>query len=305
MATGGISFKAARVGDSCLHQGKVETGSGDTYTEDKKQARLGDMHSCKVHPPPPVPPGPGMGRIVTASTSVFVNNMGAARVTDLCLCMLQTPIPPDAANPRTSEYKVRKEDNYQELMLIEHEIAERDKVKDVKEPDKGAAGEVDDPTGVAEAKAPPRPPEPPPSPNSVTVKGKLDDQKPYPKEPPVAAGKSKKIESKDEDPKLAGGKSMTPPAKKKEAPGAPAAGKDGAAAKEKEKPREKPKVSIDLAFSMNLSIGMRLGLTLMGIGLDVITGGASKVYIGGMKPPSVEQAMAQMEEEKKKKEAAK
>jgi hypothetical protein len=256
------------------------------------------MHSCKVHPPPPVPPGPGMGRIVTASSSVFVNNVGAARVTELCLCMLQTPIPPDAANPRTSEYKVRREDSYHEMMAVEHEIAERDRVKDVKEPDKGATGKVDDPTGVAEAQAPPRPPEPPPSPHSVTAKGKANDQKPYPKEPALPGAKSKKLGSKDEDPKLAGAAPMTPPAKKKQTPGA---GTGATAEKEKEKKREKPEVSIDLTFSMDLSIGMRLGINLMGIGLDVITGGASKVWIGGMKPPSLDQVKAKMAEDEKKK----
>jgi uncharacterized Zn-binding protein involved in type VI secretion len=147
---------AAKKGDLCLHGGKIQTGSPDTTTNDKDSARLGDIHDCKSHPPgaPPWPPGP----IVTGSSTVFINRLKAARHTDKLMCGAPGPPPPGAANPQTAEYAVRKDDSYQALMEVEHEIQKRDEPQDAKEPDKGEAGETDDPLGVKKGKAKSPPP---------------------------------------------------------------------------------------------------------------------------------------------------
>lgn len=101
---------AARIFDICKHPGTVViSGSFDTTTGGKFQARLGDLTSpcpvCCTIPP---------GRIVQGSRTVFVNKLPAARVDDKIICGIgipPIPPPPGFHMPATS-YSVRDEDNY-------------------------------------------------------------------------------------------------------------------------------------------------------------------------------------------------
>ncbi len=146
---------AAKKGDLCLHAGKIQTGSPDTTTNDKKSARLGDIHDCKSHPPgaPPWPPGP----IVTGSSTVFINRLKAARHTDKLMCGAPGPPPPGAANPQTTSYEVRDDDAYQVLMAVEHEVQKRDVPGEIAEPELGESGRPDQPIAIKPKlhKAPP------------------------------------------------------------------------------------------------------------------------------------------------------
>lgn len=77
--------EAARKMDLCAHGGMVKDGSPDTEIGGLAAARWGDGHICPMHPP---------GRITSASTTVFINGVGAARKLDFILCAAPaTPAP--------------------------------------------------------------------------------------------------------------------------------------------------------------------------------------------------------------------
>lgn len=279
---------AAKVGDLCLHAGKVQTGSPDTTTNDKKSARLGDIHDCKSHPPgaPPWPPGP----IVTGSSTVFINRLKAARHTDKLMCGAPGPPPPGAANPKTAEYAVRPDDAYQKLMAIEHEIQERDKVKDAKEPNTGEIGEVDDPLGVKEAKVPtPRPHKGPPSGQGVKFKGggnKTHSGNPY------TGGESRQGRREFQRDQL--GSDVESPAMASEVPvgdnsvavvaGPIKPGDDGPMVSAKttvdEEGRERYTITLKLGFHLELSVGTRTTVPFGGAPMDTIVPIPGTVWIG-------------------------
>jgi uncharacterized Zn-binding protein involved in type VI secretion len=108
---------AARMLDLCKHPGTVVlTGSFDTTTGGKLQARLGDLTSpcpvCCTIPP---------GRIVQGSKTVFVNKLPAARVDDKIICGIGIPPipPPPGFHLPASSYSVRSEDNYVEAVFTD------------------------------------------------------------------------------------------------------------------------------------------------------------------------------------------
>lgn len=248
---------AAKKGDLCVHGGQIQTGSPDTTTCGQPAARLFDQHDCKTHPPgfPPWPPGP----IVTASSTVYINKLPAARKTDQLICGAPAPPPPGAANPETAAYAVRRADSYHELMKNEHEIAGRDVIKDVKEPDKGETGEEDDPLGVKDAKVPPK------------ASGKGPGTKPY-------TGPSGSNKAHPAAPPASG-----PTVAAKETPGA--AGKSPiplptTQAGDLQAKREHTTATVDLAFSMDLSLGMRFGMGGGAPPMDMIVFIPETVFIG-------------------------
>ena len=272
---------AAKKGDLCLHGGKIITGSPDTTTCDKLSARIGDQHTCKSHPPgsPPWPPGP----IVTGSSTVFINRLKAARLRDELQCGAAGPGPPGTANPQVESYRVRPEDSYQRLMKGEHEIAERDKVSDVDEPEKGVAGTSDDPVGVSDAKAPPRAAhKSAPSGKGVQYKSKGGPKNPHAKQ----AGQSKKniqakrLGSDVEQPNMAieaGAGSVSLGVVVKRQSSKEEGGKFAVTYDEQ---KQRLSVKIKLLFTMDLSVGRRSTSARAGTPMDVIVAPPCSVIIG-------------------------
>lgn len=273
---------AAKVGDLCLHAGKIQTGSPDTTTNDKDSARLGDIHDCKSHPPgaPPWPPGP----IVTGSSTVFINRLKAARHTDKLMCGAPGPPPPGAANPQTAEYAVRPDDDYHALMEIEHEIQERDKLKDAKEPAKGEIGETDDPLGVKHTPGPPpKPHKGPPSGQGV----EYESRKSYRNNP--YGGESRQgrrdfqreqLNSDVESPAMAtevaygdSDKSVAVVVGKKQA------GDDGPMLETKSE-KGRYTITLKLGFHLELSVGTRTTVPFGGAPMDTIVPIPGTVWIG-------------------------
>jgi uncharacterized Zn-binding protein involved in type VI secretion len=263
----GVPLWAAKKGDMCLHKGKVVSGSPDTTIEGKPAARFTDLHECKVHPP--IPPGKGWERgiIVTASSSVFINHLGAARKTDLCQCLVPSVEPPGAASPVTSAYSVKPSDSYEKMMAVEHELADWDKVKDVKEPGKVALGEADDPLGVAEAALPPRPKKRA-SDDSFALQGKPGDNRAL--AGPRASGSATPAASVANPSLAGGGPAGTPPEQ---------------TAREKNDKRKGKPPKLTLELTLDLSVGSRAAIPHAGVPMDVIEPRNSTVYVGGAAPP--------------------
>src|SRR6186997_3191178 len=71
--------QAARKGDHTVHGGVISEGSPDVTIGGMAAARLLDKHVCPLH---------GPGPITQTSFTVFINKVGAARVTDACTCMM-------------------------------------------------------------------------------------------------------------------------------------------------------------------------------------------------------------------------
>ncbi len=273
---------AAKVGDLCLHAGQVRTGSPDTTTNDKKSARLGDIHDCKTHPPglPPWPPGP----IVTGSSTVFINRLKAARHTDKLMCGAPGPGPPGAANPKTTEYAVHKNDAYQVLMEVEHEIHAWDKVDDVKEPNLGEVGEDDDPLGVKDAKAPkPKPHKGPPSGQGADYSSRKSyDNNPYGAESRQGGRNfhGAKLGSDVENPAMTSEVAMGDSDKSVAVVvgrGKPGAGSPFMQAKRKQ---GRYSITIKLGFHLELSVGTRTTVSFGGAPMDTIIPIPGTVWIG-------------------------
>jgi len=76
---------AARLGDITAHGGVIVMGSEDVIIGGLPAARLGDMHTCPMVEPGPVP-HVGGPILPPASTTVLINFRPAARVADKCTC---------------------------------------------------------------------------------------------------------------------------------------------------------------------------------------------------------------------------
>jgi uncharacterized Zn-binding protein involved in type VI secretion len=75
---------AARKGDPTIHLGMVAEGSPNVTIGGMPAARLVDKHLCPMH---------GPGPITQSSMTVFINGVGAARMGDMCTCMVpSTPV---------------------------------------------------------------------------------------------------------------------------------------------------------------------------------------------------------------------
>jgi len=92
-------FPAARKGDPTIHLGKIDEGSPNVTIGGAPAARLIDKHLCPMH---------GPGPITQSSITVFINGVGAARMGDLCTCMVpSTPVGEgSAAKPEEGKLKL-------------------------------------------------------------------------------------------------------------------------------------------------------------------------------------------------------
>jgi uncharacterized Zn-binding protein involved in type VI secretion len=80
-----MARQSARITDPTVHLAVVATGSPDTFVGMLPAARLGDGTACPLHV---------VGRISKASTTVFINGVGAARQADQIACTVPpTPMP--------------------------------------------------------------------------------------------------------------------------------------------------------------------------------------------------------------------
>lgn len=91
---------AARKGDLTTHGGVLVEGSPDVTIGGMPAARLMDKHVCPLH---------GPGPVTQTSLTVFINKVGAARVTDACTCMIPSTSLPGANNQKgqQSEWKFK------------------------------------------------------------------------------------------------------------------------------------------------------------------------------------------------------
>lgn len=67
------------LGDRTNHGGVVITASENTFTDERRVARIGDLVSCPI-------PGHGINPIVTASPYVEIDGRQVARHHDLSAC---------------------------------------------------------------------------------------------------------------------------------------------------------------------------------------------------------------------------
>lgn len=67
------------LGDKTTHGGVVITASENTFTDERRVARIGDLVSCPI-------PGHGINPIVTASDYVEIDGRRVARHHDLSAC---------------------------------------------------------------------------------------------------------------------------------------------------------------------------------------------------------------------------
>jgi uncharacterized Zn-binding protein involved in type VI secretion len=105
--------KAARLTDLTKHAPVViVSGSPDTKAGYLPSARLFDLTA-----PCPICKIPNKGLIISASRTVFINRLGAARVDDKVLCGAGLMKPPGCSPPPVAEYGVRAEDNYVEAVF--------------------------------------------------------------------------------------------------------------------------------------------------------------------------------------------
>ena len=117
----------ARLTDSNVHPPVVISGSPDVTVCFLPAARLNDLTAPCPLCGPPTPPG----KIVTSSSSVFINGLGAARVTDKVACGAGGGPPGGCSHPPAQGYSVRPDDSYEKMMKGEHEASEFDQVKDL------------------------------------------------------------------------------------------------------------------------------------------------------------------------------
>jgi len=85
---------AARKGDLTSHGGVLVEGSPDVTIGGMAAARLMDKHVCPLH---------GPGPVTQTSFTVFINKVGAARVTDACTCMMPASSLPGANNQKADQ----------------------------------------------------------------------------------------------------------------------------------------------------------------------------------------------------------
>ena len=111
---------AARKLDLTVHVPVIIiTGSPDTKIGYLPAARLNDVGT-----PCPLPPcKPPMPKIVSSSKTVFINNLGAARVGDFVndSAAAKPPGPGGCSHPAAKGYRPRKADHYEEVIAVEHE----------------------------------------------------------------------------------------------------------------------------------------------------------------------------------------
>jgi uncharacterized Zn-binding protein involved in type VI secretion len=112
--------EAARKTDLCVHGGMVKDGSPDTDIGGLAAARWGDGHICPLHPP---------GRITSASATVFINSVGAARKLDTILCVAPaTPAPGTQPHKVAAHYKLNpdNEEDWEKALYADYKGSDSD-----------------------------------------------------------------------------------------------------------------------------------------------------------------------------------
>lgn len=140
---------AARKFDLTVHVPVIIiTGSPDTKIGYLPAARLNDVATpcllpiCK----------PPQGKIVSSSTTVFINRLGAARIGDFVLdnAGAKPPGPGGCSHPKAKGYSARGVDHYEKLIELEHEANEWDTVDEFKRKKYAKKRpKVASPTGIA------------------------------------------------------------------------------------------------------------------------------------------------------------
>jgi uncharacterized Zn-binding protein involved in type VI secretion len=277
----------ARLTDLTVHSPPVISGSPDTSIEYLPAARLNDLTApcplCKTPPP---------GKIVTSSKTVFVNGLGAARLSDKVACGSGGSPPGGGSHPPAKGYEVRPDDSYEKMIEGEHEISEFDLVEG-EQPKKldGSGDEADAPEGIKPG-SPSRGASQPSSPGSR----RAGDGVPYhsggspnPYSRQVNRGQAKSSQSlqggdirPQTEEQLTGRKSVgvgevSAGAKFGEGAG-PAGGKKGSVEYDKEEKRVK--IKLNLKFPMELSFGKRSGQAGYGGAANMLAKGAATVFFG-------------------------
>src|SRR5688500_18225258 len=77
---------AARMGDSTAHGGAIVMGFPTVLIGGKPAARVGDMHTCPMVEPGPVP-HVGGPILPPGGVTVLIGGVPAARLGDMCTCV--------------------------------------------------------------------------------------------------------------------------------------------------------------------------------------------------------------------------
>jgi uncharacterized Zn-binding protein involved in type VI secretion len=119
----------SRLTDLTLHAPPVISGSPDTIVGGLLAARVGDLTS-----PCPVCLTPPPGKIVSGSSSVFINSVAAARITDAVACGAGSVPPGGGSHGPVSIYAVKPEDNYVDAMFRDDSFLSSEAAGDMKGP---------------------------------------------------------------------------------------------------------------------------------------------------------------------------
>jgi len=82
-----MSKPAARMGDPTAHGGVIVLGYPTVLIGGQPAARLGDMHTCPMVTPAPVPVPHVGGPISLGSATVLIGGQPAARMGDMAVCV--------------------------------------------------------------------------------------------------------------------------------------------------------------------------------------------------------------------------
>jgi uncharacterized Zn-binding protein involved in type VI secretion len=247
---------AARKFDLTVHFPVIIiTGSPDTTIGYMPAARLNDVGT-----PCPLPPcKPPMPKIVSSSKTVFINNLGAARIMDFVHdgAGAKPPGPGGCSHKKATGYKARKADHYESIIKVEHEESDwdvEDEFKRVKYD--GTREDEAIPAGVTGGAA------------------KSSDKTPSTAGSPHGSGKGgAKSKAQPQSPPAGGGAKVGGGA----APGK-GSGKDSLAY-EDEKKRKKVK-KLELKFPVELKFGKAKGKAGYGVGINKIALGCFTVIVG-------------------------
>lgn len=232
----------------------INSGSPDTKVCYLPAARLDDVGTpCPL--PPCKPPKP---KIVSSSTTVFINKLGAARVLDFVYCgAMGTTGPGGCSHPSATGYKARKADHYEALFAVEHEQSDWDVEDEFKRGEyDGTREEAAAPVGVTAGSASAQ------SPEADTSGSPMGGTSPSPHG--GATGGDATAVPNGGGAAIGGG-------------GAP--GKDSLAFDEEEARANKP-LKLDLTFPLDLKIGKASGTKGIKPSVNKIAFGCLTVIIG-------------------------
>jgi uncharacterized Zn-binding protein involved in type VI secretion len=119
----------ARLTDLTIHVPPVISGSPDTIVGGLLAARKGDLTA-----PCPVCCTPPPGKIVSGSSSVFINSIPAARITDKVACGSGSAPPGGGSHGPVTVYGVKPEDNYVDAIFNDDSFMLNEEPGDLESP---------------------------------------------------------------------------------------------------------------------------------------------------------------------------